>query len=631
LDLYLDRFTELVLFRLDQDHEAAARAPAFAGCESPVRTQLHRIGEAFELDETARQLLLLLMAADRDPRIWVIARAYHRDATRVGIDCATAAIALALGVPALLQAAEQLRRHDLITSVQGGTGYRAFAAMFAAPRVIEELVGGRGEDAELAGVVSRMSAPPSTDALVVPADVVASLRAVLSRAVAEPPVMIVQGTEGVGKRSVVAAVAAELGLATLVVDALELPHDLEHLRRVLVAIAREARLCRAVVFVDNADAVTEPSRRQVVGAMLGTLVHAPVLATTGGQVDCLPRGRAIVRLQIPIPGAEDREQLWRSSLFERAPGDDLVELADRYPVTPGLIARASEAAKMLTPGVVTFEHVTRSIGNELAERFRGIGRHVDKHESWDDLVLTGENRDAIIELISRVRHSRQVIDQWGFGTKLAKGLGVSALFSGEPGTGKTMVAALIAQELGLQLYQIDLAALVSKYIGETEKNLARAFDAAEAGHAVLLFDEADALFGKRTTNVQSSTDRYANMETNYLLQRIERFSGIAILTTNLMTSIDPAFQRRIAVHVRFEMPDEEVRTELWKRMIPSGAPREGPIDFRGLGRSYKFSGGYIRNAVLRAAYLAADEGSAISMTHLSRAADLEAAEMGRVV
>jgi SpoVK/Ycf46/Vps4 family AAA+-type ATPase len=229
-----------------------------------------------------------------------------------------------------------------------------------------------------------------------------------------------------------------------------------------------------------------------------------------------------------------------------------------------------------------------------------------------------------------VRNKRRVMEQWGFGSKLVKGLSLSVLFSGEPGTGKTMVASLIAAELGLQLYQIDLAQLVSKYIGETEKNLARAFDAGEAGHAVLLFDEADALFGKRSSEVKSSTDRYANMEINYLLQRIERFSGVAILTTNLAAAIDPAFLRRLSVHVRFEMPDDDARAELWQRMLPSAAPREGNIDFGSLGRNYKFSGGYIRNAVLRAAYLAAADGRSITMNHLRRAADLEAWEMGRV-
>jgi hypothetical protein len=376
--------------------------------------------------------------------------------------------------------------------------------------------------------------------------------------------------------------------------------------------------------------ITEVARRQALATVLAGQRRPPVLASTGGQIDCAPRGRSVVRVEIPVPETASRRTLWERQLAGRMAPADLDAVAHRYPITPGLIRRSSASAALLSEGQVEPDDVRNAIGAELAERFRGIGTRVEKHERWEDLVLPPETSDAVTELVGRVSHARTVVDTWGFGAKLAKGLSLSVLFSGEPGTGKTMVAALIAQELGLELYQIDLANLVSKYIGETEKNLARAFDAAEAGHAVLLFDEADALFGKRTSDVKSSTDRYANMEINYLLQRIERFSGVAILTTNLLTSIDTAFQRRIAVHVRFEMPDEDSRSELWERMLPAAAPRAGSIDFSTLGRTYKFSGGYIRNAVLRAAYLAAAEGKSIAMDHLRRAADLEAWEMGKV-
>ena len=631
-DSYFEDFTQLVLYRLNQDTTAAATQAQLLGTHrGPTFFQIARVAAAFNLDESAILLLTLLTAADRDPRIWVIARSHHRDPSRIGIDCATASIALDIPVPALIDAAERLRRLDLITTAQTTAGYRPFVATFAVPRIVDVISGGTAADEDLIGVVAPVEQPADVATLVVPDSAVASLRAVLSRRGEAPPIVIMQGIEGVGKRSLVSAIAAELDLPTLVLDALELPHEAPALRRVLAALAREARLSDAIIFVDNADAVAEPWRRQAMAGMLGVLVRSTVLASTGGLIECMPRGRSLVRIELEVPVAAERERLWKYFLADRSSASVAGELADRYPITPGLIARASSTAKILTPGLIEPEHVKEAIGSELAERFRGIGKRVEKHERWEDLVLGNETADAITELIGRARHSRQVVDDWGFGAKLAKGLGLSALFSGEPGTGKTMVAALIAKELGLQLYQIDLASLVSKYIGETEKNLARAFDAAEAGHAVLLFDEADALFGKRTSDVKSSTDRYANMETNYLLQRVERFSGVAILTTNLITSIDPAFQRRISVHVRFEMPDEDIRTRLWERLLPANAPKAGPFDFRRLGRQYKFSGGFIRNAVLRAAYLAAVEGASIEMSHLSRAADLEAWEMGRVV
>jgi SpoVK/Ycf46/Vps4 family AAA+-type ATPase len=560
----------------------------------------------------------------------VLARAAHRDPARPGIDCATAAVALASPVDALIDAAERLRELDLVVSPPGQLGYRPFTALFAVPRIVDVLCGATGFAADLDGIAALWDEPVDTAALVVPAAALTAVRTVLGHKGVAPPVLLIQGVEGVGKRALVRAAASEHRLPTLVVDALELPHDLAELRRITTSIAREARLADAVVFVDDADAIAEPPRRQAIAAMLASLPRPPVLASTGGAIECAPRGRPIVRVEVPVPETAGRQLLWERHLGDRASAADLATLAQRYPITPGLIARASGSARLLSEGPVEPDHVKHAIGSELAERFRGIGARIDKFEKWEDLVLPPETQDAITELVSRVRHKRQVIDHWGFGGKLAKGLGLSVLFSGEPGTGKTMVAALIAAELGLQLYQIDLSSLVSKYIGETEKNLARAFDAAEAGHAVLLFDEADALFGKRTSNVQSSTDRYANMETNYLLQRVERFSGVAVLTTNLLSSIDPAFLRRIAIHVRFEVPDEDARADLWQRLLPSGAPRAESLDFRSLGRTYKFSGGYIRNAVLRAAYLAAAEGTSIAMSHLRRAADLEAWEMGRV-
>jgi SpoVK/Ycf46/Vps4 family AAA+-type ATPase len=207
-------------------------------------------------------------------------------------------------------------------------------------------------------------------------------------------------------------------------------------------------------------------------------------------------------------------------------------------------------------------------------------------------------------------------------------LGLTVLFSGEPGTGKSMVAGLIARQLGLDLYSIDLSRITSKWIGETEKNLARAFDAAEAGHVLLLFDEADSVLGRRTSDARSSNDRNANLETNYVLNRLEQFQGIAIFTTNLASAIDPAVARRMTAHVSFPFPDVQARAELWRRLLPEQAPVAGELDFELLARRFELSGGYIRNIVLRAAYLAARAGEAIGMATLQTAAEMEYRERG---
>jgi SpoVK/Ycf46/Vps4 family AAA+-type ATPase len=246
-------------------------------------------------------------------------------------------------------------------------------------------------------------------------------------------------------------------------------------------------------------------------------------------------------------------------------------------------------------------------------------------------VLPADTLDQVRSLIARVRYAPQVLDDWGFDRKLARGSGVAALFSGPPGTGKTMVAGLLARALDLELYQVDLSQVVSKWVGETEKQLARIFDAAEAGHALLLFDEADALFARRT-DVKSAVDRYANLEVNYLLQRIESFGGIVVLTTNLDTSIDPALRRRLAAHIVFWRPEVAERAALFRKMLPPEAPVAADVDLEALARAYKeMTGANIRNAVIAAAFLAAAEGAAaITQEHLERAAKGEYRAMGRV-
>jgi SpoVK/Ycf46/Vps4 family AAA+-type ATPase len=300
-------------------------------------------------------------------------------------------------------------------------------------------------------------------------------------------------------------------------------------------------------------------------------------------------------------------------------------------VPPGVIVKAANAEATLAgdAGSLEVEHVHRALRTHLERRLAGIARRVETKQTWDDLVIPVDQFDLLIEMIARVRHKERVMEQWGFADKVGRGLGLSALFSGPPGTGKTMIAGLIARELGLDLYQVDLSKVVSKYIGETEKQLSALFEAAESGHAIILFDEADSLFAKRT-DVKSSNDRYANLEVNYLLQRIEAFSGITILTTNHETAIDEAFLRRLAFHVRVPMPDERHRELIWSSMLPQQAQRADDLDFERLASEFVMSGGYIKNAMLRAAFLSVDADSPISNEHLQRAARAEYEAMGKL-
>jgi len=256
-----------------------------------------------------------------------------------------------------------------------------------------------------------------------------------------------------------------------------------------------------------------------------------------------------------------------------------------------------------------------------------LAKRIRPRRRWDDLVLAPDRLEQVREVIVRVRQRSQVFEHWGF--RPVPSAGVLALFAGASGTGKTMSAEIIAGELGLDMFKIDLSALVSKYIGETEKNLERVFTAAEGGGVVLVFDEADAVFGKRT-KVSDAQDRYANIETSYLLQRLESYDGLVVLTSNLSGNIDPAFLRRIHISVEFPLPDEDERLAIWKTSFPDTAPL-GEIDFDSLAQRFKFAGGSIRTAALTAAFAAADAGSSLSMAHVMHGIRREYQKLGRII
>jgi hypothetical protein len=311
---------------------------------------------------------------------------------------------------------------------------------------------------------------------------------------------------------------------------------------------------------------------------------------------------------------------------------DIDELGHRYTIGPGAMHQAIDTALLAAPDqALELAMLVSALRQRTTERLTGLTTHITVRQGWGDLVLAPDTREQITALIARVRHSHQVLDRWGLEKRIGSAGGVAALFSGPPGTGKTMVAALVAKDLGLDLHQIDLSQVLSKWIGETEKQLAHIFDAAETGHCLLLFDEADALFTKRT-EVNSSNDRYANLEVNFLLQRIEAFRGIVVLTTNLDASIDPAFKRRLAAHIVFWPPDDDERERLWTSFLRSGVPLAEDIDVDHLVQTFPdLSGAHIRNAVLTAAFSAASRDHVVTQTSLESAARSEYAAMGRVL
>jgi AAA+ superfamily predicted ATPase len=404
-------------------------------------------------------------------------------------------------------------------------------------------------------------------------------------------------------------------------------------------VVREACLHDAVLLVRHAEVVLDdrraPLRHAIAGAMADGRLWV-VISTRGEVADLLRLAPETQLLRLEMPSETEQLRLWRRALPPGVPhAPDLRPelLVRRYHLTPGDIGEAASAAIALARrqgAPVTLASMTDAVRGRLRHRLKDIADVVATTVEWDDIVLREDIIDRIIELLSVVQYEKVVMDQWGFARRFSYGRGLSALFSGAPGTGKTMIAGLIAKELGLELFRVDLSRVVSKWVGETEKNLGTAFDEARNARAILLFDEADALFGKRT-EVRSSNDRYANLETNYLLQRIESFEGIVLLTTNRDTQIDEAFRRRLRFRIEFPTPEANERELLWRSMIPATAPLTADVDFQRLAERFQMTGGYIKNAAMRAAYLAAtSESKLISQAILERAAALEWEEMGKL-
>jgi hypothetical protein len=415
-----------------------------------------------------------------------------------------------------------------------------------------------------------------------------------------------------------------------VIDATQLPRDADRFGDALQTALRRAQLAGLIPAILGLDAVVFDHRS-------GTEVAHEILAAHPGPLAVIsPPGTSpplpVGHVAIDLPAMSETERL---GVWQRALDGighwlrDVAGLASRYRVGPGIIHRAVAAAAGHDPMTPCDDRIDAFLRQSRDLRLADHARRVDRLASWADLVLPPDIMDSLRELVGRVRHRRTVFEDWGMGRTMATSRGLTALFQGQPGTGKTLVAGVIARELGLDLYQVDLSKVMSKWIGETERNLATIFDAAEDGQVILLFDEADSLFAKRT-EVRSSNDRYANLEVNYLLQRLDSFEGIAILTTNSGGSIDPAFKRRLSFRLSFPFPDEDTRAELWRAHLPRELPRAGELVFDVLARKYQLSGGYIRNACLRAAFLAAQEETLLHQHHLERAVALEFAELGKL-
>jgi hypothetical protein len=452
--------------------------------------------------------------------------------------------------------------------------------------------------------------------------VVAKACQALEKQSGSTPVVRLSGDDVAAQQEVAREIAYHAGLHLHVVRAANLPRAAHELDAFIQLWKRESMLLPSALMIEcDDDAATT--------ALAARVADQSCHLTFVGGADTAAMMHGALSFVIDKPGVVEQRQLWRDALGATAGrfNGAIDGVSAQFRFSAASIRRTGEALRAtLDERAAPDRELWQSCRKQLRGKLDGLAQRVEAVATWDDLVLPAPQTATLRQIAAHVRQRLKVYEEWGFSDKSARGLGISVLFAGESGTGKTMAAEVLANELHLDLYRIDLASTVSKYIGETEKNLRRVFDAAEDSGAVLLFDEADALFGKRS-DVQNSHDRYANIEVSYLLQRMEAYRGLAILTTNLHSALDSAFERRLRFTVQFPFPDQHQRERIWRGIFPAQTPLEG-VDPVRLAR-LNVAGGSIRNIALNAAFLAAEADTAVGMSHLAQAARSEAAKRER--
>ncbi len=463
-----------------------------------------------------------------------------------------------------------------------------------------------------------------------------------------------QGPYGVGKQSTAEALCYEQGIALLLVDGERLAGEDKNLYASAGLIVREALLQHAALYWSGFDVLLSEDRREGRQALLKALENRQRLTFLAGDavwepMDLLP-ALPFVRIEFPRPAYSERLALWTRTLNSSLPCNtdlDLSTLASKFRFSGGQICDAAATAHNLArwrdpgQGCVTMADLYAACRLQSNRKLATLAYKIMPHYTWSDIILPDDRLEQLREICNYVRYHTRVYDEWGFERKLSLGKGLNVLFAGPSGTGKTMAAEIMAGELGLDLYKIDLSTVVSKYIGETEKNLARIFAEAETSNAILFFDEADALFGKRS-EIRDAHDRYANIEISYLLQKMEEYEGVTILATNLHKNMDDAFVRRMHFTVDFPFPTEADRRRIWDKIWPPETPQAEELNSAFMARQFELTGGNIRNVALAAAFLAADEGAAdlcdsaehgrgVTMRHLIHATRREYQKMGKVV
>jgi len=604
--------------RVDGGTDGNSEATESARAAMPAPAAVDHLSERFGLSRFERDLLLLCAGTEMDSELATLCAAAHGQHARTHASFGLALAVLEDPHWSALTPARPLRRWRLL-EVDESAGLSA-ARLKLDERVLHYLAGVNYLDVRLQPLL-RPRPPAGTMAESQGWVVEAVLKAFEQRD--SWPLVQLTGDDAAGRQDVAAQVAAALGLQLCVLRAADIPGAVHELDSLALLWQREAVLLEGALLIEGDHSETERGAAVRLAERLGGLVFLAAPEPMAMQ-------RPNLRFSVGKPEAGEQKRLWEAALGTSAAArlnGALDGVACQFRLGAATIANTGAAlrAKLATsphPDIDLWQ-ACRVLGRA---RLDDLAQRLESTATWDDLILPEQQKTMLYQIAAHVRYRLKVYEDWGFAGKGARGLGIAALFAGESGTGKTLAAEILANELHLDLYRIDLSSVVSKYIGETEKNLKRVFDAAEDSGAVLLFDEADALFGKRS-EVKDSHDRYANIEVSYLLQRMEAYRGLAILTTNQKAALDPAFQRRLRFVVHFPFPDAAEREAIWRGIFPAATPTAG-LDPAKLARLH-VAGGNIRNIALNAAFFAAETAGPVRMEHLLRAAHGEAAKRER--
>jgi MoxR-like ATPase len=634
----------------------ARRAAESEAAGIPLR--LPRLVEMFGLSDLEVDALLICLAIELDLRYERLYAYAQDDVTKkqprvdliLNVLCSNLADRLAART--IFMPTKPLLRYNLVEiTAEPGQSYTALLGRFVhiQRRILDFLLGLDEMDERILSFARSQTAARDLDSLTLPQRVREWLRGMLSRwqdpgeeqMRLENSTLYLQGQYGSGRSAISEALSQALGRRLLTVDVSQM---LENARGGVNLVFREARLQGAVLLLRNFEG-EEPNRLLLRDDLLSGIENHSGLVCMAGESDWEPRGklgdRLFMRLGLDTPDYATRAALWRQEASavtlsrDTFSPEDLGSLANKFAFTPGQIHDAVMAARGLaawrnTEEQIHLDELYAAARAQSTPILNTMARKITPRFGWDDIVLIEDSLEILHEISNTIKHRHVVYGEWGFEKKLATGLGLNVLFAGESGTGKTMAADIMAGELGLDLYKIDLSGIISKYIGETEKNLDRIFAEARTSNAILFFDEADAVFGKRS-EVRDSHDRYANIEISYLLQKMEEYDGVVILATNLASNMDEAFVRRMHFVVDFPIPEADYRLRIWQVHFPTAAPQGDDLDLEFMAQRFKIAGGNIRNIVLGSAFLAAEDGEPIRMKHLARAARRELQKMGRLV